>query len=126
MKLRRLIQIASRGQSLAKSSVVRHSKIGLPMSQLGQSRRIDMLSAIAACPLRSESGQKDKRFGKSALCQLPTFAKCNSSLFDVVVAVSGPQSDANKFEGNTEDTPSLGAEVLTIARLVCELSFHVV
>jgi hypothetical protein len=26
------------------------------------------------------------------------------ALFDVVVAVSGPQGDANKFEGNTEDT----------------------
>jgi hypothetical protein len=44
------------------------------------------------------------------------------ALFDVVVAVSGPQSDANKFEGNTEDTPSLGAEVLTIARLRTQLS----
>jgi hypothetical protein len=29
------MQIARRGQSLAKSSVVRHSKIGLPISQLG-------------------------------------------------------------------------------------------
>jgi integrase len=32
----------------------------------------------------------------------------------VVVAVSGPQSDANKFEGNTEDTPSLGIELLAV------------
>jgi hypothetical protein len=32
----------------------------------------------------------------------------------VVVAVSGPQSDANKFEGKTEDTPSLGIELLAV------------
>jgi hypothetical protein len=36
------------------------------------------------------------------------------TLFDVVVAVSGPQSDANKFEGNTEDTPGLGVELLAV------------
>jgi hypothetical protein len=33
-----------------------------------------MLGAVAACPLRSESGQKDKHFGKSALCQEATYA----------------------------------------------------
>ena len=38
MKLRRLMQIARRGQSLPKRSVVRHSKIGPPMSQMGHSR----------------------------------------------------------------------------------------
>jgi hypothetical protein len=32
--------------------------------------------------------------------------------FDVLVAVSDPQSETNKFEGNTEDTPGLGVEVL--------------
>ena len=32
--------------------------------------------------------------------------------FDVLVAVSDPQSEANKFEGDTEDTPGLGVEVL--------------
>lgn len=32
--------------------------------------------------------------------------------FDVLVAVSGPQGEANKFEGDTEDTPGLGVEVL--------------
>jgi hypothetical protein len=32
MKLRRLMQIARRGQSLPKGSVVRHSKIGPPMT----------------------------------------------------------------------------------------------
>jgi hypothetical protein len=36
------------------------------------------------------------------------------ALFDIVVAVSGPQSDANKFEGNTEDTPGLGVELLAV------------
>jgi hypothetical protein len=36
------------------------------------------------------------------------------ALFDVVVAVSDPQSDANEFEGNTEDTPSLGVEFLAV------------
>jgi hypothetical protein len=33
---------------------------------------------------------------------------------DVVVAVSDPQGDANEFEGNTEDTPSLGVEFLAV------------
>jgi len=36
------------------------------------------------------------------------------ALFDVVVAVSDPQGDANEFEGNTEDTPSLGVEFLAV------------
>jgi hypothetical protein len=35
-------------------------------------------------------------------------------LFHVVVAVSDPQGDANEFEGNTEDTPSLGVEFLAV------------
>jgi hypothetical protein len=35
-------------------------------------------------------------------------------LFDVVVGVSDPQRDANKFEGNTEDTPGLGVELLAV------------
>jgi hypothetical protein len=29
---------------------------------------------------------------------------------DVVVALSDPQGDTDEFEGNTEDTPSLGVE----------------
>src|SRR5262249_4470889 len=36
------------------------------------------------------------------------------ALFDVVVTISSPQSDANKFEGNTHDTPSLSVEVMTV------------
>src|SRR5437588_11099837 len=37
------------------------------------------------------------------------------TLFDVVVvAGSNPQSDANKFEGGTHDTPSLGVELLAV------------
>jgi hypothetical protein len=32
--------------------------------------------------------------------------------FDVFVAVSGPQGEANKFEGDTEHTPCLGVEAL--------------
>jgi hypothetical protein len=31
---------------------VHHNKNGAPMSQMGQSRRIDPAPAIAACPLR--------------------------------------------------------------------------
>jgi hypothetical protein len=38
MKLRRLIQIADRGQSLPNGSVVRHSKIGAPNDAMGHSR----------------------------------------------------------------------------------------
>jgi hypothetical protein len=36
------------------------------------------------------------------------------ALFDMVVAISDSQSDANKFEGNTEDTPSLGVELVAV------------
>src|SRR5262245_61205870 len=36
------------------------------------------------------------------------------ALFYVVVADSSPQSDANKFEGNTQDTPSLGVEAMAV------------
>jgi hypothetical protein len=32
--------------------------------------------------------------------------------FDVLVAVPDPQGEANKFEGDTEDTPGLGVEAL--------------
>jgi hypothetical protein len=32
--------------------------------------------------------------------------------FDVLVAVPDPQGEANEFEGDTEDTPHLGVEVL--------------
>jgi hypothetical protein len=32
--------------------------------------------------------------------------------FDVLVAVSDPQGEANKFEGDTEDAPHLGIQVL--------------
>jgi len=35
MKLRRFMQNARRGQSLPKGIVVRDSKIGVPMSQMG-------------------------------------------------------------------------------------------
>jgi hypothetical protein len=39
MKLRRLMQIARRGQSLPKRSVVRHSKIGPRMTATSHSRQ---------------------------------------------------------------------------------------
>jgi hypothetical protein len=39
------------------------------MTGSGHERLIDTATAVAACPFRSESGQRDKRFGKSALCQ---------------------------------------------------------
>jgi len=71
MKLRRLMQIAVRGQSLPKGSVVRHSKIGPPMTlwvifvRSARSRRsrdvrfapkADMRELASICPLRAKSG----------------------------------------------------------------------
>ena len=38
------------------------------MSAWGQSRLADTPPAVAACPLRAESGQVGRRFAKSALC----------------------------------------------------------
>src|SRR5262245_16435610 len=72
-----------------------------PLSAMGQSRRIDMLGAVAACPLRSESGQKDKHFGKSAFVPIP----------DSCVAATASYS-ANAFveeqlHGTTVPFPSL-------------------
>jgi hypothetical protein len=47
-------EITRRGQSLAKSSVVRQSKIGLPMSQMGQTRSFGDVGSMSGLP---ESGQ---------------------------------------------------------------------
>ena len=48
MKLRRLMQIARRGQSLPKGSVVRHSKIAPPMTGSGQIRSSDDVRCTTA------------------------------------------------------------------------------
>ena len=54
--------------------IVHHSKFGRPMSALGHSRQIDSLVTLAACPLRSESGQIAVNLSMSALCQKRTHA----------------------------------------------------
>ena len=50
MKLRRLMQIARRGQSLPKGSVVRHSKIAPPMTGSGQTRPSSAIDAMSPLP----------------------------------------------------------------------------
>jgi hypothetical protein len=54
MKFRRLMQIARRGQSLPKGSVVSHSKIALPMTidrvKSGTTQSEHILSALASIP----------------------------------------------------------------------------
>src|SRR5262249_28723328 len=50
-------KIARRGQSLPKGSIVRHSKIGPPMTAMGHERPRGSKPRDDACPLRPESGQ---------------------------------------------------------------------
>jgi hypothetical protein len=42
------------------------------MAEMGHSRPIDTPLAVAACPLRSESGQVGRYLAKSALCHEET------------------------------------------------------
>jgi hypothetical protein len=44
------------------------------MSALGRSRPINTPLAVAACPLRAESGQIAVSLGMSALCHFRTYA----------------------------------------------------
>jgi hypothetical protein len=44
------------------------------MTGSGQTRRIDKLPTLAACPLRPESGRVGRHLAKSALCQEATYA----------------------------------------------------
>jgi hypothetical protein len=69
MKLRRFMQIARRGRSLPKGSIVRHSKIGQPTSASGQSLHIDKPRASAQCPLHPNSGQTFAPQRNVAKCQ---------------------------------------------------------
>jgi hypothetical protein len=55
MKLRRLMQIARRGQRLPKGSVVRHSKIAPPMTGSGHTRSFGDVGSMSGLP--PESGQ---------------------------------------------------------------------
>src|SRR5215831_16816911 len=48
---------------------------------LGHSRPIDIAFAVAACPLRAESGQARRRLAEPALCHKRTYAAANFSLF---------------------------------------------
>jgi hypothetical protein len=49
----------------------------------GSSRPVDTPTAVAACPLRAESGRVGRHLAKSALCQKRT----SEGLADLVVSI---------------------------------------
>jgi hypothetical protein len=59
MKLRRLMQIVRRGQSLPKGSVVRHSKIPLADARFGSSSVIAVMSVAQPLFLRKRKSIRD-------------------------------------------------------------------
>jgi hypothetical protein len=76
------------------------------MAEMGQSRGVDTPPAVAACPLRAESGQVGRQLAKSALCHKPTYAPQQSlCLFD------HPVGAAEHRRRNLETKRSSGLEI---------------
>jgi hypothetical protein len=93
--------------SEGRTMLLRCERLEPPMSQMGHPRRIDLLPAVATCPLRAESGQVGRHLAKSALCRNRTHALQQKAYL---------RSNHGKRKGCAKDTTRWAVEVVPLFR----------